>query len=49
MVTARSGMPREVPTAATVAAFRACSAVNSYDAPSSPPETTVHRGAGLPP
>ena len=33
MVTARSGSPREVPTAAIVAAFAACSGVNSYVAP----------------
>ncbi len=49
MVTARSGMPREVPTAEIVAAFTACSAVNSYDAPSPLPETTVQRGAPVPP
>ena len=33
IVTARSGIPRAVPTAAIVAAFTACSGVNSYGRP----------------
>lgn len=49
IVTARSGMPRLVPTAEIVAAFTACSGVNSYDSPSLFPETTVQRGTPGPP
>lgn len=49
MATARSGSPRVVPTAEIVAAFTACSGVNSYDAPSLLPETTLQRGAPVPP
>ncbi len=45
MVTARSGSPRAVPTAVIVAAFTACSGVNSYVAPSPPAETTSQAGS----
>jgi len=44
IVTARSDIPRPVPTAAIVAAFTACSGVNSYASPSFLPETTLQPG-----
>ena len=47
MVTARSGSPREVPTAEIVAAFAACSGVNSYGAP--PPSPRDDRAAAARP
>ncbi len=48
MVTARSGSPRVVPTAETVAALAACSGLSSYVRPSPPPTgPTTHRGAPL--
>ncbi|GAA3219882.1 hypothetical protein GCM10020256_25370 [Streptomyces thermocoprophilus] len=49
IVTARSGIARFVPTAAIVAALTACSGVNSYDAPSPRPETTLQPRASVPP
>ena len=50
MVTARSGMPRAVPTAEIVAAFAACSGLISYVRLSPPAPSaarTVQRGAPL--
>lgn len=52
IVTARSGMPRVVPTAEIVAAFAACSEVSRYVRPS-PTEpsadSTVHWSEPVPP
>jgi hypothetical protein len=38
-----------VPTAVIVAAFTACSGVNSYDGPPALPETTRQLGPSVPP
>jgi hypothetical protein len=49
IATARSGTPRAVPTAVIVAAFTACSGVNSYVVPSPWSDTTLQPGVPVPP